>query len=167
MGRGYQNPSGTEMRFDFSSTLGMCRVTGKYIGIGYGDGEGKTRPHPAPLPCLISIHVSNFFCFIHVFVFLLIYQHECLIFLIYTCVSNFTQILTRIPYFIFYLDTCIYFYLYINTGRVLNFFNVYIVGYLSIGFIVAKNKYPCMMLDTMFQHLCTVLLEQSVFNTNL
>ncbi|KEH25821.1 transmembrane protein, putative [Medicago truncatula] len=51
-GRGYPNPSGTAMRFNFSSPLGMGRVTGKYMRIGYGDGEGKTRPHPAPLPCL-------------------------------------------------------------------------------------------------------------------
>ena len=48
----YPNPSGTEMRFDFSSPLGMGRVTGKYMSVGYRDKEGKTRPHPAPLPCL-------------------------------------------------------------------------------------------------------------------
>jgi len=40
------------MRFDFSSPLGMGRVTGKYMSVGYRDKEGKTRPHPAPLPCL-------------------------------------------------------------------------------------------------------------------
>jgi hypothetical protein len=40
---------GTGMGFNFSSPLGMGRVTGKYIQIGYGDGEGKTRPHPAPI----------------------------------------------------------------------------------------------------------------------
>jgi len=40
------------MRFNFSSPLGMGRVTGKYIRIGYGDEEGKTCPHSAPLPCL-------------------------------------------------------------------------------------------------------------------
>ena len=43
---------GTGIRFNFSSPLGMGRVTGKYMGVGDGDGEGKTRPHPAPLPCL-------------------------------------------------------------------------------------------------------------------
>jgi len=41
---------GTGMRFNFSSQLGMSRVTCKYMGIGDGDEEGKTRPHP--LPCL-------------------------------------------------------------------------------------------------------------------
>jgi len=44
------------MGFNFSSPLGMGRVTGKYVRIGYGDGdgdgEGKTCPHPAPVPCL-------------------------------------------------------------------------------------------------------------------
>ncbi|KEH22005.1 hypothetical protein MTR_7g029010 [Medicago truncatula] len=40
MGWGYPNPSGTRMRFNFSSLLGMGRVTGKYMRIGYGDGEG-------------------------------------------------------------------------------------------------------------------------------
>jgi len=40
------------MGFNFSSSLGMGRVTGKYMEVGAGDGEGKTRPHPAPLPCL-------------------------------------------------------------------------------------------------------------------
>jgi len=39
------------MRFNFSSPLGVGRVTSKYMGIGDGDEEGKTRPHPAPLPC--------------------------------------------------------------------------------------------------------------------
>jgi len=47
------------MRFNFSSPLGMGRVTGKYIGVGDGDEEGKTCPHPAPLPCLISSMVRN------------------------------------------------------------------------------------------------------------
>ncbi|KEH34627.1 hypothetical protein MTR_3g066050 [Medicago truncatula] len=50
MGRRYPNPSGTGMRFNFSSTLGMSKVTDKYMRIGYG--EGKTCPHPATLPCL-------------------------------------------------------------------------------------------------------------------
>jgi len=45
--------SGTGMRFNFSSPLGMGRVAGKYMRIGYGDGEGKTRAHPALLPCLL------------------------------------------------------------------------------------------------------------------
>jgi len=40
------------MRFNFSSPLDTCRVTGKYMEVGDGDGEDKTRPHPAPLPCL-------------------------------------------------------------------------------------------------------------------
>jgi len=53
MGMGYLNPSGTGMRFNFSSPLGMGRVTGKYVRIEYGDREGKTRSHPAPLPCLM------------------------------------------------------------------------------------------------------------------
>jgi len=52
MGWGYPNPSGMGMRFTFSSTLGMGRVTGKYMRIGYGDGECKTRPRPTSLPCL-------------------------------------------------------------------------------------------------------------------
>jgi len=43
------------MRFNFSSPLGMGRVTGKYLRIGYWNGEGKIRPHPAPLPCLCPI----------------------------------------------------------------------------------------------------------------
>jgi len=41
------------MGFNFSSMLGMGRVTGKYVRIGYGDGEGKTRL-PPPLPCLAA-----------------------------------------------------------------------------------------------------------------
>jgi len=52
MGRGYSNPSGTGMRFNLSSPLGMDMVAGKYMRIGYGDGECKTHLHPAPLPCL-------------------------------------------------------------------------------------------------------------------
>jgi len=52
-GRGYPNPSGTGMRFNFSSPLGIGRVTSKYMRIRYEDGEGKTRHHPAPLPCLV------------------------------------------------------------------------------------------------------------------
>jgi len=39
------------MRFNFSSPLGIGRVTGKYTGVG--DGDGETRLHPAPLPCLL------------------------------------------------------------------------------------------------------------------
>jgi len=49
MGRGYPNPLGTVMGFNFSSPLGMSRVTGKYMRIEYGDGECKTRPHPRPI----------------------------------------------------------------------------------------------------------------------
>jgi len=54
MGRGYLNPSGTWMRFDFSSPLDMSRITDKNIEVGYGDGEGKTYPKPAQLSCLNS-----------------------------------------------------------------------------------------------------------------
>jgi len=54
MGRGDPNPSKMGMRFDFTSTLGMGRVTGKYLRVGYGDGEGETRPHPALFPCLLK-----------------------------------------------------------------------------------------------------------------
>jgi len=54
MRRGYSNPSGTDMGFNFSSPLGMGRVTSKYMIIGYRDGEYKIHPHPAPLPCLLS-----------------------------------------------------------------------------------------------------------------
>jgi len=54
MRRGYLNPLGTGMRFDFSSPLGMGMVTNKYMRVGYGDREGKIRPHPAPFPCLGS-----------------------------------------------------------------------------------------------------------------
>jgi len=53
MGRGYLNPSGTGMEFNFLSPLGMGRVTGKYMRIEYGNGECKTHPHPAPLSCLL------------------------------------------------------------------------------------------------------------------
>jgi len=59
MGQGYPNPSGTGMRFNFSSPLDMSRVTGKYMKIGYKDGEGKTRPHPAPFPCLHSASTNT------------------------------------------------------------------------------------------------------------
>ncbi|KEH17472.1 hypothetical protein MTR_0013s0270 [Medicago truncatula] len=50
----YPNPLGTGMEFNFTSMLGMGKVTGKHMGVGDGDGDwqGKTRPHPAPLPCL-------------------------------------------------------------------------------------------------------------------
>jgi len=34
------------MKFDFSSPMGMRRVTGKYVRVGYEDGEGKTCPTP-------------------------------------------------------------------------------------------------------------------------
>jgi len=52
-GRGYSHPSGTIMRFNFSSSLGTGRVMNKYMRIGYEDEECKTRPHLAPLPCLM------------------------------------------------------------------------------------------------------------------
>jgi len=48
----YPNPLGTGMRFNFSSPLGMDRVTGKYMGVGGRDGKAKPIPTPAPLPCL-------------------------------------------------------------------------------------------------------------------
>jgi len=60
MRRGYPNPTGTGMRFNFSSPLGMGRVMGKYMKIGYGNGEGQIRPHPAPLPCLVLLCVTFF-----------------------------------------------------------------------------------------------------------
>jgi len=47
MGQEYPNSLGTGMGFNFSSPLGMGRVTGKYMGVGDGDGEGKTCPHSA------------------------------------------------------------------------------------------------------------------------
>jgi len=49
MGGGYPNPSGTGMRFNFSSPLDMGRVTGKYLRIGYEDG--KVKPVPTPPHC--------------------------------------------------------------------------------------------------------------------
>jgi len=53
---GYLNPSGVGMRFDFSSMLGIGRITSKYMEVGYGEGEGegegKTRPHPRPIVML-------------------------------------------------------------------------------------------------------------------
>jgi len=39
------------MRFDFSSSLGMSRVTSKYVRVGYGDGEGKPHSNPTLLSC--------------------------------------------------------------------------------------------------------------------
>jgi len=54
MGREYPNPLGTEMGFNFSSPLGMRRVTGKYMGVEDEDREGKTRPHPVLFSCLPS-----------------------------------------------------------------------------------------------------------------
>jgi len=39
-----------DVRFNFSTTLGMSRITDKYISIGYGDGKCKTRPHPVAMP---------------------------------------------------------------------------------------------------------------------
>jgi len=41
MNLGYQNPSGTGMEFDFSSSLVMSRVIGKYLGVEYEDGKGN------------------------------------------------------------------------------------------------------------------------------
>ena len=53
MGQEYPKPLRTGMRFNFSSQLGMSKVTGKYMGVGDEDEEGKTRPHPTPLPYLV------------------------------------------------------------------------------------------------------------------
>jgi len=61
MRRGYPNPSRMGMGFNFSSSLDMGRVTGKYIRIGYGDEECKTRPHLTPLPCLPYLLVTGNF----------------------------------------------------------------------------------------------------------
>jgi len=60
MGRGYPNPPGMGMRFNFSSPLGMGRIMGKYIRIRYEDGECKIRHHPAPLQCLANTIESGF-----------------------------------------------------------------------------------------------------------
>ena len=54
MGQVYPKPLRMGMRFNFSSPLGMGRVTGKYMGVGDEDGEDKTRPHPTLLPCLLT-----------------------------------------------------------------------------------------------------------------
>jgi len=37
MGWGYPNPSRTGIEFNFSSSLDMSKITGKYMIIGYGD----------------------------------------------------------------------------------------------------------------------------------
>jgi len=60
-GTGMPEPVGDGDGFNFSSLLGMGRVTDKYIRIGYGDGECKTCPHPAPMPCLESLSNNAFF----------------------------------------------------------------------------------------------------------
>jgi len=49
MGQRYLNPSGTGMWFDFSSLLGMGRVTGKYMRVGMG--TEKVKPVPTPPHC--------------------------------------------------------------------------------------------------------------------
>jgi len=54
MGRGYPNPSGTGMEFNFSSPLDMDKITGKYMRIRYGDVTCKTRPHPIVMPTCTS-----------------------------------------------------------------------------------------------------------------
>ena len=60
MRRGYPNPLGTEMRFDFSSPLGMARVTGKYMEVGYG-GKVKLAPTtPIAIPRWKRLNVSFF-----------------------------------------------------------------------------------------------------------
>jgi len=51
MGQGYQNTSGTRTWSNFSSPLGMSRVTDKYMRIG---------SHPAPLPCLLESTLKHF-----------------------------------------------------------------------------------------------------------
>lgn len=62
MERGYPNPSGMGMRFDFSFPLNMGRVNGKYLRVGYGDEKGDTRPHHAPLSCLVT-HIYIYMAF--------------------------------------------------------------------------------------------------------
>ena len=52
MWRRYPNTLETRMRFNFSSPLGMDKVTSKYMEVGDGDGEGKTRPCLALMSCL-------------------------------------------------------------------------------------------------------------------
>jgi len=59
MRRGYPNPSGTGMRFNFSSPLDIYKVTDKYIKIGYKDREGKTHPHSTHCHAYSSICVST------------------------------------------------------------------------------------------------------------
>jgi len=46
MGRGYLNPSGMGMRFDFSSPFDMGRVMGKYLRVEYGERKVKLIPTP-------------------------------------------------------------------------------------------------------------------------
>jgi len=82
MGRGYPNPLGTGMGFNFSSPLGLSRVTSKYMRIKYRDEECKTHPHPAPLPCLIILHRHTKFqdlsmSFVTYFLFNLHYIIQC------------------------------------------------------------------------------------------
>jgi len=52
MRRGYPNPLGIGMRFNFSSSLGMGRVMSKYMRVRDGDDDDKTRLHPTPMSCL-------------------------------------------------------------------------------------------------------------------
>jgi len=51
MGQEYPNPLGTGMGFNFSSPLGMSRVTDKYMRLGMGTGTGMTKPVPTPPHC--------------------------------------------------------------------------------------------------------------------
>jgi len=56
MRREYPNPLVTGMRFNFSSLLGMGRVTCKYMRVG--DGDDKTHPHPTPIAMPRIKHMS-------------------------------------------------------------------------------------------------------------
>jgi len=59
---GYTNSSRAGMMFNFSSPLGMSRVTDKYIRIGYMKVKCKTHLHPAPLPYILTppyCHISS------------------------------------------------------------------------------------------------------------
>jgi len=59
---GILEPTGVGMRFNFSSLLDMCRVTGKYMGVEDEDEEGKIRSHFDSLPCLLLLFESTRVC---------------------------------------------------------------------------------------------------------
>jgi len=52
----YPNTSEMELRFDFSTPLGMSKVASKYLRVGYVNMEDKTRINLTPLSCLDSSH---------------------------------------------------------------------------------------------------------------